>query len=151
MNIREMQHSDCIGMLSSGRLARLACCKDNIPYIVPISFRYVENHILSFSRPGKKIDWMRENPRVCLEIEQLADKIQWKCLLVEGSFRELKNRDEREYAWSLLQRDNDWWEPGGIKPAAQHVKESLDPVYFKIEIDRMSGREAFKDWQIVPP
>lgn len=145
MKIREMQHSDCTRLISNSRLARLACCKDNVPYVLPISFRYFDGHILSFSRPGKKIEWMRKNPRVCVEIEHISDKHEWKCVLVDGVFREITQRDEREYAWSILQEVNDWWEPGGLKPNFRHAEGDLDPVYFKITFESMSGREAYKE------
>lgn len=145
MNIREMDRSDCIALLSSSRLARLACSKDNIPYVVPISFRYVDGHILSVSRPGQKIEWMRSNAHVCLEVDQISHKRQWKSLVVHGLFRELTDTDEREVTWSILQEQNDWWEPGGMKPMSQHVEGGLDPVYFRIEIGSMSGRQAFDE------
>ena len=145
MLVRVMDRSDCITLLSSSRLARLACSKDNIPYVVPISFRYVDGHIVSFSRPGQKIDWMRSNAHVCLEVDQISDKLQWKCLVIQGLFRELTDMNEREATWSILQEQIDWWEPGGMKPVSQRVEGGQDPVYFRIEIGSMSGRQAFDE------
>jgi len=145
MFVHEMDHAECIALMANKALARLACSNDGMSYVVPISFQYVDGYILSFSRPGKKIDWMRKNGRVCVEIDEIWDKRQWKCLVAEGLFHELTELSEREHAWSLLQKQFDWWEPGGYKTTAESVGEALDPVYFKIEITRMSGRRAFDE------
>lgn len=145
MIIREMEHAECIALMSNKALARLACSNDGMSYVVPISIRYVDGCILSFSRPGKKIEWMRRNDRVCVEIDEIWDKRQWKCVVAEGRFHELTEMIERERAWSLLQKNFDWWEPGGFKTTSQTVHESLDPVYFKIEITSMSGHRAFDE------
>lgn len=122
MNIREMDRSDCLALLSSSRLGRLACSKDNVPYVVPTSIRYVDGVIFSFSLPGQKIDWMRSNPHVCLEVDQISDKLQWKCLVIQGQFHEFTDPNGRDLAWSILQEQNDWWEPGGMKLPSQRAE-----------------------------
>ena len=57
-------------------LARLACSHAEQPYVVPISFAYdgESNCLFSFSAIGKKVQWMRENPKVCVEVEDVADR-----------------------------------------------------------------------------
>ncbi|MBL0373620.1 pyridoxamine 5'-phosphate oxidase family protein [Rhizobium sp. KVB221] len=145
MIIREMRHSDCTALLSESRLARLACCRDNIPYVVPIYFHYVSNRIVSFSMPGQKIEWMRANSHVCLEIEHFIDKRRWKCLLVNGLFEELTGDDQRESAWTALQTDNDWWEPGSLKPGPQVVTSDRSHIFYAVNIESMSGREAIDE------
>jgi len=143
MIIREMSHSDCIAMLAKSRVGHLACSRENVPYVVPVQFRYTDNRIVSFSLPGQKIDWMRTNPRVCLEIEHIIDKHNWKCLIVNGVFDEQTQTEQRELAWSALQTDNDWWEPGSSKPGPQAIASDRNHVFYAIDIRDMSGRQAF--------
>jgi len=69
MNISEMTRPECISLLKSARLGRLACVRDNRPYVVPIHFAFGDNFIFSFSLPGKKVEWMRENPHICLQVD----------------------------------------------------------------------------------
>lgn len=40
MLIREITHKKCIAFIAEQRLARLACAKDNIPYIIPIYYAH---------------------------------------------------------------------------------------------------------------
>jgi nitroimidazol reductase NimA-like FMN-containing flavoprotein (pyridoxamine 5'-phosphate oxidase superfamily) len=54
-----------------------------------ISSRFISrstpNHCLyAFSTIGQKVECMRENPKVCLEIEEIADKNHWTTVLVIG-------------------------------------------------------------------
>jgi len=60
-------------------LGRLACARHDQPYIVPIHFDFDADgdSIYSFSTLGQKIDWMRANPKVCLEVDDIADKSNW--------------------------------------------------------------------------
>jgi nitroimidazol reductase NimA-like FMN-containing flavoprotein (pyridoxamine 5'-phosphate oxidase superfamily) len=143
MIIREMSHADCVALLAKSWVGRLACCKENVPYVVPIQFAYVDNRIVSFSLPGQKIDWMRANPRVCIQIDDIADKHRWKCLLVNGVFKEQVRDEQRDRAWAALKTDNDWWEPGSFKPGPQAIASERNHVFYAVDIDTMTGREAF--------
>ena len=72
-------------------VGRLGCARDNQPYIVPISFYFdpAGRCLYSFATAGQKIDWMRSNPRVCLEVDEIGDEFHWNSVLVIGRFEEL--------------------------------------------------------------
>ena len=89
MNISEMTQQECTAMLKSARLGRLACVRDNRPYVVPIHFAFGDNFIFSFSLPGKKVEWMRENPHVCLQVDDVGGVHGWKSVVVDGLFEDL--------------------------------------------------------------
>ena len=59
MLVQEMTRQECVAVVSAGRLGRLACARDNRPYIVPIYYAFAENCLYSLSMPGQKVDWMR--------------------------------------------------------------------------------------------
>ncbi|CCV15109.1 pyridoxamine 5'-phosphate oxidase family protein [Mesorhizobium sp. STM 4661] len=161
MNIREMTREECTAMLKSARLGRLGCVRDNRPYVVPIHFAFGDNFIFSFSLLGKKVEWMRVNPRVCLQVDDVGNVHGWKSVVVDGVFEDLPNAPalnpaapaidqqgavsdhEREFAWSLLQKHANWWEPGSLNlggtpvPAGSHL-------FYQIKIETISGRQAFR-------
>lgn len=146
MHIRSLSTLDCTGLLSAGRLARLACARDGKPYVVPIYFAYADNHLYAFSMPGKKIDFMRANPAVSLVVEEQGNGRQWRSVIVDGRYEELPDRighkQERERAWSLLSKHADWWEPGALKPVTPVLSDHSDHVFFRIFVEQLSGREA---------
>ena len=142
MNIQIMAEADCLALVRSERTGRLACSKDDAPYVVPIHYVCSGSSIVSFSMPGRKMDFMRSNPNVCLEVEAIEGHDRWKCAVVTGIFHEFMSPEDKESAWGLLQEHNDWWEIG-----SQPVRDNLDkadrkPHFFSISMAAISGREA---------
>ena len=152
MNVEEMTRPECIALLKSSRLGRLGCVRDNRPYVVPIQFAFGDNHIFSFSLPGRKIDFMRGEPHVCLQVDDVGGAHGWKSVVVEGEFSDLPKPPvtehpappedhEREFAWSLLRKHANWWEPGALKPGATPAV-SGSHLFYQISIETISGRQA---------
>lgn len=144
--IHEMSNKQCVELLQRAHFGRLGCCREASPYIVPIYFAYEANTIYSFSLAGRKIEWMRDNPNVCVEAEeQRADK-GWTCVIATGKFQELPDiepwRAKRMHAWSLLQKHNDWWEIGALKPEEMRSEAEISPIYYAIDIHTLTGRSA---------
>ena len=146
MNIREMTEAECRAMLARRNVARLGCARDNQPYIVPIHVDLEGDYLYGFATPGQKIEWMRENPLVCLETEELNTDRQWASVVVFGHYEELPNTPEyvglRGVAERLFQSHPMWWEPGAV-PLAAH--EHRPRVVFRILIGHMTGRRAELD------
>lgn len=147
MIVKEMTWLENIAVLSASRLGRLACAKDGVPYVVPVHFAFGSGHLYSFSMPGQKIDWMRANPHICVQIDEALGHREWKSVVVNGLYEELPDtaqwRHERDHAWSLLQKHIDWWEPGGLKPNPQPVTDASPHLFYRISIQSMTGRQAF--------
>ena len=146
MNIRELSAAECRHLVERNRLARLACSLDGQPYVVPISCVYDAHLLYAFTMPGRKLDILRANPRAALLFEELGDGTGWTTVIAEGSFEELIDRPGHEnlrgHAWSLLSQHANWWEPGAIKPAKPAPGDQTAHVFFRVHVDRMSGREA---------
>lgn len=149
MQVRTLDRSECVRLLSTSRVGRLACSLDGQPYVVPIHFAYADNSLYGFSMLGRKIDYMRSNPKVSMLIEEHGPGREWKSVVIDGRFEELPDRighkRDRDHAWSLLSRHAAWWEPGSLKPVIPPVSDHANHVFFRIVIDRVSGREAKED------
>ena len=98
MLIHELTTAECHEVLRRSHLARVACCRDDHPYIVPISFDFDGEHLYSFATLGQKIVWMRENPNVCVEVYEIEDRFHWTTVLVFGRYEELRSPVEHESA-----------------------------------------------------
>ena len=71
MVIQEMTEQECRAMLARTNVARLACAQNNQPYIIPIHVDLDGEFLYGYATLGQKIEWMRQNPLVCLEIDEL--------------------------------------------------------------------------------
>jgi uncharacterized protein len=91
MAIREMSREECHQVLARGRLARLACAHENQPYVVPVYLAYDEASgcLYGFTTPGQKVEWMRANPLVCVELDEVAAYDQWVSVIAIGRYEEL--------------------------------------------------------------
>jgi nitroimidazol reductase NimA-like FMN-containing flavoprotein (pyridoxamine 5'-phosphate oxidase superfamily) len=91
MVIREMSREECLRVLAGARLARLACARENQPYVIPVYLAYHEASgcLYGFTTPGQKVEWMRANPRVCVEVDEIAGHDQWTSVIALGRYEEL--------------------------------------------------------------
>lgn len=75
VNYQEMNLMQVLDVLREGGIARLALSQDGQPYAVPVAFQLEVRrmqpilHLVSASS-GRKADILRENDRVCLEVER---------------------------------------------------------------------------------
>src|ERR1035437_6919110 len=138
-------------VLARTHLGRLACVRGMQPYIVLIYFAYHDHALYSFSLSGQKIDWMRANPLVCLEADQMRRE-QWATVVVFGRYEELFDtpqfRIERALAFNLLQERPMWWELGGAKNLPAGTPAPV-PIYYRIKLEQITGRCGFSE-QAVP-
>ena len=147
MIIEEMTRCDCLNSLVHARLGRLACAWQNQPYVVPIYFTYQEPFLYGFTTMGQKVQWMRSNPLVCVELDEVDDCDEWTSIVVLGRYEELpdtpKWRQERLRAHGLLQEHAGWWATGCA--SRSHFKQALAPIFFRIRISQVTGRRAKHD------
>ena len=96
MQIEEMTAGECSAIMARTHVARLACSLNNQPYVVPIHMAFDGVSIYGHSALGQKIEWMRQNPLVCLEIDELAGNSKWESVVVFGTYEELLPTAEYE-------------------------------------------------------
>ena len=146
MLIHEMTEAECRTALERVSFGRLACARDTQPYVIPIYFAYDGKHIYGFSTLGQKIEWMRANPLVCLEIDERLSHHHWMSVVVSGRYEELPDTPEfghdRVQAHELLQKRAMWWEPAYV--ATEH-REQLTPIFYRVHIKQMTGHRATPD------
>lgn len=144
--IHELTRPECVEVLQRAHVGRLACVRDAQPYIVPISF-YFDGHdtcLYSFSTVGQKIHWMRDNPKVCVEVDDVVDRFNWITVVVTGLYEELREATEaaraKRRALKLFEERSEFWLPGLAKLSTG--MEHTTAVVYRIQIVTMSGRRA---------
>jgi len=146
MVIRELTRAESVDFLTRVRLGRLACARGDKPYVVPLFFAYHENDLYCVSTVGRKIEWMRENPLVSVEADEIHSAQQWESVIISGRYEELadtpETRDRRQLAGSLLQKHDLWWEPAYVKTIVAGAERPIKLVYFRIRIEDISGHRA---------
>ena len=147
MFIRELTKPECLELLTRARLGRLACASQNQPYIVPIFFAFDEHYLYSFSTVGQKIEWMRNNPNVCVEVDEVVSAQQWASVVVYGQYEEMPNSLEwrgvrADVRRRLMERNAIWWEPGYAKTMLHDTERPLTPFFYRIRVVEITGHRA---------
>ncbi len=142
MRIIAMSQQECRELLKRVSIGRLGCSLDDQPYVVPVGFSYEPDYIYIFSTLGKKIKWMRKNPQVCLQADEIGNRSNWLSVIVTGTYLELREPQytaQLEHALEQLEQYSEWWR----NPLAQRREQtrdlSIETVFFRIDIGSMSG------------
>jgi uncharacterized protein len=116
---------------------------------VPFYFAYANDCLYSFPTLGQKIEWMRANPLVCVEADEVVSSEQWVSVIVFGRYEELPDTPQyqsaRAFAHTLLQRSAVWWEPAYVKTVLHGTQRPLVPVLYRIHGLRITGHRATPD------
>jgi uncharacterized protein len=148
MLVRDMNKNECRDLLERLGFGRLACARQDQPYVVPIYFAYEPDHLFGFSTDGQKIEWMRDNPRVCVEADEIVSEDCWTSVLVLGRYEELPDTPKygalRLHARSLLEKRSLWWR---LAIASSQTRQAVRPlpIFYCIHIEEMTGHRAFPD------
>jgi nitroimidazol reductase NimA-like FMN-containing flavoprotein (pyridoxamine 5'-phosphate oxidase superfamily) len=63
--------AELMRILADARVCRLAMSENDRPYLVPLSFALDgEDVVIHSAREGRKLEILRRNPAVCLEVEE---------------------------------------------------------------------------------
>jgi uncharacterized protein len=143
MRVRELSVAACKRILSRSTVARIACAHDGQPYVVPVGVVFDGTNLYSFSTFGQKIEWMRANPLVCVEVDEIQDALHWTTVVAFGRFEELTrsaaHRRARAHAEEVLGRHENFWLPGAARTT---TREPTTPVFFRVVIETITGRQA---------
>ena len=149
MLITKIRGRGCREILTRLGYGRLACACNNRPYIIPFYFVFDVDRLCCFSTLGRKIEWMRENPLVCVEAEEVRSHDDWATVVVLGKYTEIPNTREyakgRERVRSLLQKRSLWWQSGYSAIQARRRGHAPIPVFYSIKIEEMTGLRGSPD------
>jgi uncharacterized protein len=66
--------------------------------VVPVCYLLSGDAIYVHSLGGRKVRAMRQDPRVCLQVEAVEDEYTWRSAIAFGLFEEVTEADERDRA-----------------------------------------------------
>ena len=136
-------------VLTKNTLGRIGCNDGYHTYIIPINYVYDGKYILCHSQLGKKIQIMRQNPKVCFEVDEIIHFSNWKIVVVLGEYQELiKERDRYSTMQFFLNKMlhvkiSETAKPGEVyanSAFAPALTQTTKPIIYRIYIEETSGR-----------
>jgi uncharacterized protein len=124
-------------VLNAARVARLGCIVEGGPYIVPINYYFEDGCAYSHSLPGLKISALRENPRACLQVDEVESDIRWRSVLAFGRYEEISSPSERSKTLGKLLNQFPM-----LTPVESAIAEDAGPppvIVYRIRINKITG------------
>ena len=142
IEVRELSKYEIDSVLSARDYGHLACSRDGEPYIVPIHFVYDGSVFFIYTTEGKKYEIIRANPKVCLQVENVAGNEDWQSVIVTGIATEITEPKERERAIRLVRTSNPSLTPAlSVRWMDCWVRENREVIY-SITPETMTGRRS---------
>ncbi|MDA9069243.1 pyridoxamine 5'-phosphate oxidase family protein [Algibacter sp.] len=147
--ILKLGKSKCRTLLSNNYIGHLAYIYKNRPFVIPVTYYYDDstNALFGYSGDGHKINALRINNAVSLEVADIESVNTWKSVSVQGGFYELEGSTAKINLHKFSE---------GVKDVVR-IKEGRDlkylsefsskiykegpPIVFKIDIEELTGRE----------
>lgn len=124
------------------------------PYVVPITYYFDKknNIIICYSGDGHKMNAMRKNNAVSLQIGDIESVTNWKSVLIHGSFEQIFGSTAKAYLhkFSLGIKDiileKEHKKADFISEFSSKIYKDDIPAVFTIKIEGVTGkkRNAFK-------
>lgn len=134
-------------VLRSKLIGRIGCHADGRTYVVPVAYVMDNGYIYAHSRTGQKVTMMRKNPRVCFQVDDIDSLANWRSVVIDGQFEELKTETLQTKAFNLLKDrlsplvTSDAARPSDVPPPGE---KKLRPIFYRIKILEKSGRYEIK-------
>lgn len=135
-----LTESEIESVLRESFVARIGCHAGGRTYVVPVAYAYDDGGIITHSIDGMKLQMMRANPSVCVEIEQVESLLEWKSVVAWGTFEELDG-DAAQRGMALIYERLLPLLPAGPAHGVHPIEEMLARgTVYKIRFVERSGR-----------
>lgn len=145
--MERLSREEALELLANQSVAHLGVVKDGRPYVTPMSFVLEGDRILFRTMAGAKLDGIRSNPWVCVEVASYDEETgHWASAIVGGEASEVVDDDLKSKTTSLLFRKYEevlgspLSHGGGMRPL-----QGL-PHVIEVSIEDISGMSSGSAW-----
>ncbi|NDV45007.1 MULTISPECIES: pyridoxamine 5'-phosphate oxidase family protein [Flagellimonas] len=135
-------------VLRNNYLGHLAYLWQGKPYVIPITYYFdpTDNTIISYTSEGHKIDAMRKNNSVTVQVEEIQSMFNWESAMVHGTFEELEGSVAKqklhlftEGVKSIIRR-KERREVEFINEFSSKIYSRGIPIVYRIKIQEVIGK-----------
>ncbi len=142
-------------ILSNAPVGRIGLVSDDQPYVVPINFVYDEGKIFFHSASeGKKIEYLKANPNVCFEVDELQAiipnstpcefKTKYRSVIALGAAKILTDKEQRLQALrKIVAKYGGEKEALSMEMTEKYISSAGSKVeVIEIQIEELTGKKA---------
>jgi len=144
IEIQEMSANEIEEMLRRVGYGHFACSLNDRPYVVPIHYVYVKPDIYIYTTEGMKTEMINSNPHVCLQVEEIVNRTDWRSIVINGEAEPVVNRDEKDEIVKQILLTNPILTPAiSIRWVDNWIRENREIIY-RIKPETVTGRFSVK-------
>lgn len=142
----ELNNEQIDYVLNHQALGRIGCYAHGQQYVVPVTYAYDGQYIYAHSREGMKIRMMRENPKVCFQVDAMENMANWRSVIVWGTYEELKDEEAQKKAMELMDTKlmplitSETATPHRQTMIPHFVEKERKPILYRIKVEQKTGR-----------
>lgn len=147
--IKNLEQKEKEYILENNYIGHLGYIYQGKPFVIPITYFFdtQRNIIICYSGEGHKIDAMRKNSKVSLQVADIDSVNNWKSVLVHGIFEQHFGSDAKSYLhqFSLGVKDviteKAQIKPNYISDFSSKIYKGDVPIVFLIKIEEITGKK----------
>ena len=151
IEVREMSDTENIDILTGGGFGHLGMAEGDDPYVLPIHYVFLDPNIYIYTTEGMKWEIIQNNPKVCLNVDDIIDHTDWRSVVVRGDAIRLEDDAEiKQIRTELLKVDPTLTPAVSVQWMDHWVRENIE-VILRIEPRSITGRCSVKGSEIKTP
>ena len=142
LKVEDMPPVEMHNLLQTASFGHLGCAHNGRPYVVPMHYAYDGKELYFFTTEGMKTQFMKDNPRVCLQVEEVSDSSHWRSAMVIGRAERLTNHADMERAMQLITERNPSLTPAISATQIDTWGRAVDIALYRIQPEIIDGRKT---------
>jgi uncharacterized protein len=135
--INSLNQREARDLLHENHIGRLGCIVDGNPYVTPVNYYFENDSAYIHSLPGLKVEAMRSNSRVCLQVDRIESNSHWKSVIAYGNFEEIESPPERMRVLEQMLKLFPLMTP--VESALAQTDGVPHIIVFRVRIDRLTA------------
>lgn len=142
----DLTNAECEEMLSQNYYGHLGCVDGEEPYVVPITYLYKDGFMYGFSTTGHKLDLLRKNSRMCIQVDHVVSGDEWQSVICWGFFEEvLDPKSAQDIKLMLGEEFGQVLVQEGKQPVSPlvknlHKEQGNDSIVYRMKPYRITGK-----------
>lgn len=142
LKVEDMSPTEMHALLQRESFGHLGCARDGRPYVVPMHYAYDGKDLYFFTTQGMKTRFIQANPQVCLQVEEINDRMNWRSVMVVGRANELTLAEEMRHAMKLITERNPSLTPAISSTEVDAMGRGVDIALYRITPEIIDGRQT---------
>jgi nitroimidazol reductase NimA-like FMN-containing flavoprotein (pyridoxamine 5'-phosphate oxidase superfamily) len=144
--IKNLDREECELILRQNYIGHLAYIYKNRPYVIPITYFFMDNKIICYSGEGHKIDAMRKHAPISMEVSDIRSVNHWQSIAVHGHYEEFEGSEAKAllHDFSLgiknVIMNKEHKDINFISEFSAKIAKDDIPVVFVINIEGLTGK-----------